>query len=875
MNVLARLTWRNLKLNRKRTIVTIIGIILSGAMICGVAALVASFQDFMIRGTEMTEGKHHATFQDVPYENSNLIANHVGTRTAMLSRDAGFARLEGSQNTSKPYLMIKQYDSTAMEHFPLTLAQGRFPERDGEIVLSEEVLYNAGVDIAIGDTLTLDIGRRIDQGTVLDQEILSETETLEILETKTYTVTGFIERPPFEMYGSPGYTAIAYLDASQLQPDERVNVSIIAENPRKIFDLAPKLAESAGAEGIWFNQELLGWMGIFREGSRFGNMFENIGLIIILLIVVGSVSVIYNAFAISVSERKKQFGMLSSVGATKRQIRRMVFLEGLILALIAIPVGIVSGIAGIGVTLQVVNDLMEDSFFDSGLALRLVVLPETVWISVCFIALTIFISAWVPAVRASRITPIEAIRLTTDIQVKGKHLRTSKLTRRLFGIEGELALKNLKRHRKRYRATVFSLVISIVLYVSSSSFIKYGFVSSDMYYNEIEFDIAVEKQQIPVEEQLAFYEQVARLEAVERYSVVRTLYHEWKNLDSSQFSRYVVENVLEADNKEEAGPIFEDPDGGYRIGVNLVAVGSEEFAAYTRKLGLDPEEYRDTEHIKGILVNWNKIQYPVMAEFEPLNVKAGDKAVLSDYAYEDNGEPYRYTIEIGAVTDQLPFAVYPGGLGNVNIIVSDEVFQHVIGQLHLQTRENSDFAQMFIQVKEGTDRKALVDQIETIDAQMNPGSYLLVEDTVAMKEELNRIRTVISIFLYGFVILIALIGVTNIFNTISTNVALRRREFAMLKSVGLTPAGFNRMINYESIFYGLKGLLYGLPISILISIWQFASLGGAFRFEFRLPWKEIGVCVAAVFLIVFATMLHASSKLKKENIIDALKEENL
>ena len=105
--------------------------------------------------------------------------------------------------------------------------------------------------------------------------------------------------------------------------------------------------------------------------------------------------------------------------------------------------------------------------------------------------------------------------------------------------------------------------------------------------------------------------------------------------------------------------------------------------------------------------------------------------------------------------------------------------------------------------------------------------------------------------------------------------ALRRREFAMLKSVGLTPKGFNRMINYESIFYGLKALLYGLPVSVLISIWMYNAFGNKFGFAFVLPWKEILVCIAAVFVIVFITMIHAGAKLKNDNIIDALKEENL
>jgi ABC-type transport system, involved in lipoprotein release, permease component len=870
MKVLMQLTLRNLKLNRKRTIVTIIGIILSGAMITGVATLVASFQDMMIRSTASTDGAYHATFFGVTYENSKYITAHVRTKTAMLSRDMGFARLEGSENERKPYLFVKSFDAEAFKHYPVRLAEGRFPAKKGEMVVSANAIYNGGADIRIGGVLTLDVGRRLDQGAELDdRETLRETETLEPLFTETFTVTGIIERPPFESYALPGYTAIAYLEESALSPDDRVDVSIVAKNVRKIFDWVPEMAEASRAEKFSYNGELLRWMGVTNSALA-DNAIQSVALIVTLLIVVGSVTVIYNAFAISVSERKKQFGMLSSVGATARQIRRMVFYEAFVLALIGIPIGILSGIGGIGITLNAVNRLLSGMFTEAEAGFRLVVQPQTIWFSIGFIALTILISAWIPAIRASRVSPMEAIRLTSDIRIKGKKLKTSRLTRRLFGIEGELALKNLKRHRKRYRATVFSLFISIVLYVTFSSFMTFGFFSSDLYYNEIDFDVVVEKGQIPIEKRLEFYGQIAGLAEVERHAVVRTLSTRWAGFERERFGDFIREQFLEGGDGSY-DDMFIDGEGRFKLDVNLVSVGDEAFASYTEALGLDAAEYRDTDRMKGILVNWNRIRYPLLAEFAPLRIETGERMELSDRPYT----PARFTLEIGAVTDRLPFAVTPGGLGYVNVIVSDNVFDQMFAQLDAETREFVDGPRLFMAVKEGTDRAALAKQIETMNAGMYPGSDLMVQDVEEMRKQIGRTKTVISIFLYGFVILIALIGVTNIFNTISTNIALRRREFAMLKSVGLTPAGFNRMIRYESLFYGLKALLYGLPVSVAASWLMYRSVSDVFSFGFTLPWREIAICVASVFVVVFWTMMHASAKLKRETIVDALKEENL
>jgi putative ABC transport system permease protein len=885
MSVLTRLTVRNLRLNRKRTIVTIIGIILSGAMICGVASLVASFQDMLIRSAELTDGKQHATFEDVPYEGISAIADHAFTKTAMLSRDVGAARLEGVKHEHRPYLFILAYDAEAFRHLPLTLREGRFPEREGEIVVSEELLSHGGAALRIGDTFTVEVGQRIDeQGVRLGHLPLTATETLAVERTETYTVTGIIERPHFQSYDQPGYTAVAFLEAGSLRPGDLTDVSIVAANPRKIYEMVPKLAGLAGASAYQYNSELLRWMGI-TNNAGLSDTIETIGLIITLLVVVGSVSVIYNAFAISVNERKKQFGMLASVGATRRQIRSMVFLEGLLLGIIGIPIGIASGIGGIAVTLEVVNRVMEDSFLNSGVNMRLVVVPGAIWSSVFFIALTILISAWLPAVRASRVSPIEAIRLTADLRIEGRKLRTSRLTRRLFGIEGELALKNLKRNRKRYRATVFSLFISIVLYVSFSSFMKYGFISSELYYKQADYDFAVEAQDLAWEAKKDYYRQVAALDAVEESVIVRSMYAEVRGLTRGQFSEYVQRRYLDHDDPGIRG-MFGDEAAGYRILFRIVAVDEAAFTAYAERLGLDPDAYRDPDHPAGILVNLNKTRYPSIAEFAPLAVEAGTTLTLENFPYDDYFGKLHLPMTVGAVTDQVPLGVgFSDTASIVNLIVAEPWFDAMRAQILERVPSAPEIAEsverllnqaeLFVTVREGTDRRAFVEQVEAMGTGPYAGMNVFVVDPKEVVREMNRTRTVIAIFLYGFVSLIALIGVTNIFNTISTNVALRRREFAMLKSVGLTPAGFNRMLNYECIFYGVRALLFGLPVGVAISFWMYRSIGNIIEFGFTLPWTEILVCTGAVFAVVFATMLQASARLKKENIVDALKEENL
>lgn len=872
MNILNSLTWRSLKLNRRRTIVTIIGIILSAAMICATITIAVSFQDLFVRRAKQTDGDFHATFFSVAPEQVKYLTEHAYTETSMLSRNLGFAPFEQSTNENRPYFFIKEYDTVALRHMPIELSKGRYPEKDGEILLSEEAIKSGGKNYRIGGQITLTLGARLNRegGELPEETPFDESEQFAAATARTYTITGFIDRPHFENFTSnPGFTAVAFLDPTTLGTAEPVNVSILGKKPRQLYDQIPAMAVAAGSVEYAYNNELLKYLGISKNEQAIAAL-NTVAGIIILLIIVGSVTVIYNAFAISVSERKKQFGLLASTGATPGQIRRSVFFEGLALGVIGIPLGVLSGIGGIGVTLSVVNRLMTGLFFEQDIPLRLIISPLLIPLTVLFVGLIILISAYIPANRAAAISPIEAIRQSADIKISGKTVKTSPLTRRIFGLEGELALKNLKRNRRRYRTTVFSLFISIVLFVSFSTFINYALTGGGMYYQELGFDFSVMVESLTPEEQTDLYAQVAALDGVERCTMQRTIVTDtW--LPRESFSTYFQKNFIDEDR------LPADEEGRYHMYFHLTALGESEFKTFVEEEGLDLKTFEDTANPRGILINNSRSYDQKLAEYKPLQAAKGDRLELAGVidSEEEPDPPPTATMELGAVTERLPLGVQPSDVGWVDLIISDALFEET-GSLIQEQGGNPDYAagdtlQLYLVTDEDAD---LAEQLRTICKERTEG-YIYIQDVKAIQREMKQANTVISIFLYGFITLITLIGVTNIFNTISTNVALRRREFAMLKSVGLTPGGFNKMINYESIFYGLHALLYGLPVSMLITLGLYNGFSNALEFAFFLPVKEILICIAGVFVIVFITMLHAGSKLKHDNIIDALKEENL
>jgi len=859
MSILLRLTLRNLKLNKKRTIVTIIGIILSGAMICGVAALMASFQDLFVESAKVLDGNFHATFYDVPIEDKDVILNNANTETGMLSREEGIAKPENVVDPDRPYIQIKAYDDKAFENMPVRLKSGRFPMRDGEIVISEQLTREKNQGWEIGQEITLPIGSRVVSGEVLKaSDPLADSEVFQERESKTYRITGIIEKPRFQAYSSPVYTAITYLDDNLLGTDDTVNISVLLEKPGEIYELVPQMAKAADIEKYSYNNELLRWMGI-SSNENYNRLVTSMGLIVIILIAVGSVAVIYNAFAISVSERKKQFGMLSSVGATAKQIRKIVYLEGFILGIIGIPLGILSGILGIGVTIKVIDPIIQNSTAADGVSLRLVVSPMVVIVTVLFTAIIIMLSAYLPARRASRVSPIEAIRLTMDINIKGKKLRTSRLTRWLFGFEGELALKNLKRNRKRYAATVLSLFISIVLFVSFSSFITYGLASSEMYYRNLPYNISVHKYAESLEETEEFFHEISMQEGVQEYSIPRSLYAEImeNDLEKSRFKAYIDNYTMGADLDE------------YYVSFTISTLNKEAYDKYLKEIGMDQENYNDTDKIEGILINKDLVDFDKYVEFKPADVSQGEVLHLNEIQHGEDHIPAEFDVEIVKVTDKFPFGLSYNN--NINLIVSEEDFETIYRSMNKEARELGGYGSIFIS---SDNPDMLAEAIyELNDNRFN--TSVDVYNAAAAQKQMAETKLIISIFLYGFISLITLIGVTNIFNTISTNVALRRREFAMLKSVGLTPGGFNKVLRYESIFYGLKALLYGLPFSIVISLLMYNAVGHSFEFQFVLPWNSILICIIGVFLITFITMIHAGRKMKHDNIADTLKQENL
>ncbi|MBE6089222.1 MAG: FtsX-like permease family protein [Clostridium beijerinckii] len=869
MNIINKLTLRHLKLNKKRTIVTIIGVIISAAMVTGVATLVVSFMDVMQRQSIANEGEWHVVYKDIDNVQLQSIKSDKNTKDVILSRDLGYALLNGSENVSKPYLFIQEYNKEGFRKFPVELSKGRLPEATNEVVISEDIINNAKVNYKIGDTLTADIGKRYPKDDENNNRVLTQNdyfqknkdtlgETLTKEKTKTYKIVGIIKRPKFEPTWAPGFTVLGYVDENNVTSQEKENAFVILKSiNRGLFDYAKDIAVQNKIKTVEFNNSLLRYHGVVKDDSMH-NMILGLSAIMIIIIMVGSISLIYNAFAISVSERSRYLGMLSSVGATKRQKRDSVFFEGAVIGVIGIPIGIICGFLGMSITFLCVNSMIRGVL---GVTenFRVVVSPLIVIAAIVVSALTILISTYIPAKRASSISAIDAIRQTSDIKLTGKEIKTLRFTEKVFGIEGNIGLKNLKRNKGRYKATVFSLTISMVLFLSVNSFASDLKKSVILSQDGINFDINVLVTGKNVEEKNNTVKKISTLDNIKELNQVNTFdARVWINENS-------MADYLKGDDKSIM------KNGAYPYSINVNALDNEALKIYAKEVGVDFNLLKDTNKISAIVIDtvkYKDMQTKKYIQTKAVKVNKGEKLDLLYHSFEPEKDEPLTSVEIAAATDKLPTGVFsqeanPG----FNIIVSREVFDKIIG-VRGNIVESID-TNLFIKSNDPVTRQT---DIETI---INAGgdNRMSIQNVFMNRQRENQIIVLMSVFGYGFVALIIAICVANILNTISTSVALRKREFAMLKSVGMTPKSFNKMINYESIFYGIKSLAYGLPVSIGIMYLIHRIIMGKFNFQFILPWVSILSAVVSVFIIVGVAMLYSSSRVKKENIIDALKSE--
>ena len=854
MKVLNDLSIQDLKLNKKRSIVIIIGIILSTALICGVAGLVTSFQKTMVDTAKEGQGNYHTIFYNVPKDELKYIEENREVKDYFLSEELGYSYLPNPKNVEEtPIVNVISMNDKFIENMSVNLKEGRLPENDTELAISTRINEKFNTNYKVGDTITLNI---------------NETEqNMENGIPKTYKIVGIIERPilAIESYDVDWFTAITKMQ----NVNKKANIAVLYNKPKDYIKNTENINNMTKTEnnedGVSFsglsnkyisykynlmvNKELLAYEGASLDDETLKTIY-GLGAFIIGIVLVSSVFVIRNGFEISITERLKQYGMLSSIGATKKQIKKSVYFEGFILGLIGIPLGILSGVFAIYILVNIVNYILKD-YISKGTLLTYSMSWIAIAISVFVSIITIWLSCKKSAKKASKVSPIEAIRNSEDVKLKAKKVKCPKIITKIFKTGGEIAYKNLKRSKKKYRTTVISIIVSIVIFISISSFIQYGFKMSEAYYTEMNYNYMVFMQENEDnKEELKKYkilEDISKLPDVGEYSInksnVLTMNMDEKHkAELTEYGKEIKER-------------FYNEENGVRIDeINVISLSKEAYERYVSKLGGDYEKYKNGAILIDKNINTNNDGKKIQG-----NIYTWKKGDIITGKINDT----QYNIEILAKTEEIPAGVNIVYNPDAFIIVSED-FINKVGYKTIALYSNSkDAYKLDEEIKQYKQENNITDNtIQTFN----------MEESARAE---NAIVLVISIFLYGFIGVITLIGITNIFNTITTNMNLRKKEFAMLKSIGMTKKEFNRMIRLESIFYGLKSLIIGIPIGTILSYGMYTVFRNNMEMEYVLPYKSIVMSIVFVAVIIGIIMKYSMSKINKQNVIETIRNDNI
>ena len=937
MKIMRQFTLRTLMKNKMRTFVTIIGIVLATSLFTAVLEGWYSVQNYMMDYETAKNGSWTNRFENVLEDDVDKVTSiaHVNDYTKI--QTLGYSKIPDTESIDIPYLCVRQLQKNYEQFMPkLEIIEGRMAENDGELVVTNFSVGSEMENIKIGDTVTLKIGERVGKDGnkkygAIEHNIIENkdevkyelTEHLENLHTKTYTVVGISSELDVGEYTNncllggfavytvgeeKGIITDIYAHADQLSHAKQISKDIM-----KIYNANPEYMNIVCdyRESDTLHDNLLEFSGV-GQSTSFMTMIYSVCAILIGIVMVASIALIYNAFAISVSERTKLYGLLRSIGATKKQIRASVLFEAGVLCLIGVPLGILVGLTGIGITLYAVDGWFHlligtELNVHLSLAVSLVFLTVVSALSI----VTVLISAFYPARRAVAITIIDTLRQNRDIQIPKRVFQKGKLSYKLFGFSGMLAKKNGMRNPRKQRTIVASLSISILLFMTVSSFVAYLEASTSGIESKASYDV--------------FYSNSNDVMFKEDYiDRVKKVLEKVKEVDQLSYS-FSADGFLvckEADLNTNS--LVETVSDKAIVQMKVFFVEDENYKEFLKREGLSLDKYMSTDQLCPVYddsynfydenlkkrISGHYLKEHGLENTNCYCIKYKDSEACKNLEFcgahlNENGEPYVevvYEIQTEDGTDDKDeertakemsqtfdltaghriAGLYPLGVlsgkndKSINVFLPFSAWKTNFQKIPL--KYNLFFGMKAKQHKELVDKldgKEIFDEDfsftdDDSDCLRCYGDY--GDQIDSMRSEVAMIG-LIKVFSYGFFIIVCLIIVANIFNTISTNIMLRRQEFAMLQSVGMSRKSLKQMLRYESMIYGVKALIFGLPISFFASYGIYKALGNEFRFDFFIPIGNLCEVVGGIFAIVFASMVYSREKIKNDNPIETLRND--
>lgn len=839
MNIIQKLSLRTLRKNKSSTVVTIIGIIMSVALMTGLFLFANGLLDFMQQSAREEWGDSHILFQQAPKGVVALVEQDEQLTDIRHLAHLGAQKVD---NLGYNYFSVFGMDPKDADTFPVKLQSGRMPQKAGEALINSSYNQYVNVPLRVGDKVDITTYNLIEDGKY--KRFMLDDSGMEYQpDGNNYQVTivGIMDNNPLGFYGGrPAY----YLYMPQ---------SEIARHDYQLLGAKLKQVENENILAVVDRYNPLQETRVMAN-SNVLELYPNVqstlrtmiyGFVMALMFVVGAagVGLIYNSFLISISRRSRELSLLSSVGMTRRQKWQMVMHEGLILYLVALPLGILSGMVAMRILFSVLNPLLQNAM-RTGAVMRLIWDVKTLLLIAGVSLLTIIIAALLPVLKSSMQSPLSGIRKNHEIREVGKPITTPQWITKAFGFSGDFAWKNVKRNKSRFRVNLTPLVLSLVLYLTMASIFSYATVGSSMAISAMQEDLRVSMGTLPQDQ--AAFEGLAALDKVGTSSIV------YRSYGSTS-----LDNITLEQDYLDALKQMQYDFTSKTISIDLLAFGKNSEAELLKSLGL-PEDtlknngailIRDVQYRNPDILRLNAVKDA--KDTLPISMEIPEGALRTD-------------LHVKKVVDE-PLTMYDTWTPQLRIIVSFDTLKaydngsgFTSSGAFLIARERGD-AGMITQVREYF--------------ESHPQGQMSIEDRAQANQGDRDMLLISGILFFGFITIIALISIANIYNSLSASLRSRRQEFAMLQSVGMERSTFREIVTLEGLYTAFGVLLIGLPLGVLTSFAMHKLVSHGMGFAFRIPVLHFAAAAAVVIVLILAIIYTGSRYYGRENIIEQIKRE--
>ena len=885
MSITKKLALRHLKQNKTRSVLTVLGITISVVMLTVIFTCATSFAHYYGERAINTNGNWHF-FVKTDYESAK---KYLLSDSSL--KDIGFEKdLSTEEQSYKIYSdkahylrtgTIYQGDAQYIKDTVTCKYDGALPKSDNEIMVEQSLIKNNGLELKIGDEIKIAVGSRL-KGDFVILPVMGNYqfgERFEKEKDETFKVVGILHNnEPTErgaiirgMSDFKSKNLVAYGKIKKITPFSYIKINGIYD---KFGFTKKKRAFNVGENTGFLNSRLA--FSIDKNDLPQVLKLTAIGIVVFAVIFVSSFAMIYNSFALSVGEQIKYLGMLSSVGATRKQKKKTLYFEGAILGGIGIILGIVLGLLTTFISQSAMNakiaSIMEG--YNDNIKYSTHISLWVLCLIVILAALTVFVSIISPVQKAARITAIDAIRKTDEIKRKGK-IRTPFIITKLFGFEGDIAFKNLRRNGRKSRTIIACICICAVLFLSCNYFCETFKEASNLDY-EIPYQLMY---QYSAESKAQLEKARNYLKTNKRVKRFYSIWEAWYSILRGDINPYDNSRLYDMSFQNES--IFVDK---YKfiatqdITYTAHLIDDEDFNALCKKNGIDYKKYYSPDKdgsIKTIVINGIDRNDEPIFNNNLLGKTIGCYDIDSEKTerenkLDENGNQVYFYYKTGCTSiykfcDSIK---YDKDNPICNLDSSGVAFYAPKCVYDKYSDDDSFYFDYGIETDEPYKvEKELKDYLSENEAEgdvYNNYNWMMKEKSII---------SAVQFLSYAFILLITLITVFNIINTMTAQIAGRKKELAMLKSVGMTPKEFKKMLIFESMFYGLFGLLFGVPLSLVINrvVGYIISKDNPIPFSVNI-WLYLIACVA-VFVIIGLTMIYSLKLIKNNSIIDSLKDD--